>query len=62
MTVKELIEQLQKYPEDATIRYFMIDEYGENYPTINHVDEFVIGEFSDSYEDYEYLKGSIIIR
>ena len=61
MTIKELIEQLQKYPEDATVRYFMMDEYGENYLNIKHVNEFGIGEFSDPYKDYEYLKGDIII-
>ena len=61
MTIKELIEQLQKYPEDTTVRYFTIDEYGENYPNITHVNEFKIGEFSDPRKDYEYLKGNVII-
>ncbi len=62
MTVEELIEELQKHREDAIVRCFYIDEYGENYPEITEANKFSIGEFSDPYEDYDYLKGSIILK
>jgi hypothetical protein len=31
MTVKELIEQLQKYPEDAEVRFYNYESYGVDY-------------------------------
>ena len=62
MTVKELIEKLKLFPEDAIVRNFYIDEYGENYPNIFKVEKFSIGDFSDSYEDYTYLENSVILK
>ena len=62
MTVKQLINTLQQYPEDATVRMFAMDEDGEHYFNIRYVEKFSIGEFSDPYKDYTYLDNDVILK
>lgn len=61
MTVKELIEKLKLFPENAIVRYFYLDEYGESYPEILKVEKISVEEFSDP-DDYAYLENSVILK